>query len=322
MDHDRPVMPSATHEALVELIRRRPTLTEELTRDLLDSPQPPLPHIQIGDTTLTDPPAPAERKADLVLLLSDTPGGTPRRAVVVEVQLAIDPEKRWSWPSYVVAVHARHRCDVMLVVVTPRASVAGWARKPLLLGPPNGAIQPVVIGPASVPVIKDQAEALQAPELAVLSAIMHGKSKGGEDIAKAALAAASVLDDRAANLYTDIILLSLRASARAVIEELMGNGTYQYQSDFAKRYYGQGRAEGEALGRAEGEALGRAEGEALGRAAGEALGRALLALLDARRIAVPPQVRDRVLGCTDVPTLDEWIVRAATANAIADVITD
>ncbi len=94
----------------------------------------------------------------------------------------------------------------------------------------------------------------------------------------------------------------------------MGNGTYQYQSDFAKRYYGQGRAEGEALG--------RAEGEALGRAAGEALGRALLALLDARRIAVPPQVRDRVLGCTDVPTLDEWIVRAATANAIADVITD
>jgi hypothetical protein len=307
MDHDRPVMPSATHEALVELIRRRPTLTEELTRDLLDSPQPPLPHIQIGDTTLTDP-APAERKADLVLLLSDTPGGTPRRAVVVEVQLAIDPEKRWSWPSYVVAVHARHRCDVMLVVVTPRASVAGWARKPLLLGPPNGAIQPVVIGPASVPVIKDQAEALQAPELAVLSAIMHGKSKGGEDIAKAALAAASVLDDRAANLYTDIILLSLRASARAVIEELMGNGTYQYQSDFAKRYYGQGRAEGEALGRAEGEALG--------------LARALLAMLHARRIAVPPPVRDRVFACTDVPTLNEWVVRAATANAIADVIRD
>jgi hypothetical protein len=269
MDHSDPAMPSATHEALVELFRRRPTLTEELLRDVLGTPVRALHHVQVGDTTLTEA-RPAERTADLVLLLSDAPSDPPRRAIVVEVQLAIDPEKRWSWWSYVAAVHTRHRCDVMLVVVTPRAAVAAWARQPLSLGQSNGAIHPFVIGPAEVPVIKGEAEAIHSPELAVLSAIMHGKSDDGEDIARAALTAASGLDDLTAALYTDIILLSLRASARAIIEELMANGTYQYQSDFAKRYVAQGRAEGEAQGRAEGEAQGRAEGEAQGRAEGEA----------------------------------------------------
>jgi flagellar biosynthesis/type III secretory pathway protein FliH len=141
---------------------------------------------------------------------------------------------------------------------------------------------------------------------------MHGKSDDGADVARAAITGASRLDDQTATLYTDIILLSLRASARAIIEELMANGTYEYQSDFAKRYVAQGKA----LGRAEGEALGRAEGEALG------LARALLAMLKARRIAVPDPLRKRVLACTDVATLDAWIVQAATATAIADVIPE
>jgi hypothetical protein len=311
MGHDHPIMPSATHEALVQLFRRRPTLTEELLRGIPGAALPPLDHVQLGDTTLTEA-RPAERTADLVLLLSDSPSGPPRRAIVVEVQLAIDPDKRWSWWSYVASVHTRHRCDVMLVVVTPRASVAAWARQPLSLGHPNGAIHPVVIGPSLVPIIKDTADAVRAPELAVLSAIMHGRSDDGADVARAAITAASRLDDRTANLYTDIILLSLRASARAIIEELMANGTYEYQSDFAKRYVAQGRAEGKA----EGEAHGRAEGEARG------LARALLAMLKARRIAVPAALGKRILACTDVATLDAWIVQAATATAIADVIPE
>jgi hypothetical protein len=63
--------------------------------------------------------------------------------------------------------------------------------------------------------------------------------------------------------------------------------TYEYQSDFAKRYV----AQGEARGRAEGEARGRAEGEARGRAEGEARG--VLTVLAARGIAVPDDVRAR-----------------------------
>ena len=88
----------------------------------------------------------------------------------------------------------------------------------------------------------------------------------------------------------------------------MANGTYEYQSDFAKRYMAQGRTEGVAQGRAEGEAHGRADG--------------VLRVLTARGIDVPPVVRERVLACTDIATLDAWLVRAVTANAASDVIID
>lgn len=73
--------------------------------------------------------------------------------------------------------------------------------------------------------------------------------------------------------------------------------TYEYQSDFARRYYGQGRAEG------------RAEGEAT----------ALLAFLAARGIEVPSDARARITGCTDLARLDSWIRRAATATTIQDL---
>jgi Uma2 family endonuclease len=67
----------------------------------------------------------------------------------------------------------------------------------------------------------------------------------------------------------------------------------------------EGRAEGEAKGRAEGEAKGRAE--------------ALLAVLGARGMLVSEPLRSRIDACTDVPTLDRWIARAATAASVADV---
>jgi predicted transposase YdaD len=102
----------------------------------------------------------------------------------------------------------------------------------------------------------------------------------------------------------------LHAAARAILEDLMANGTYQYQSDFAKRYVAQGEAHGRAEGRAEGEAKGKAEGRA----------QAILAVLEARGIEVPELVRHRVLGCTDVSILDVWIARAVTANAASDVV--
>jgi hypothetical protein len=91
--------------------------------------------------------------------------------------------------------------------------------------------------------------------------------------------------------------------------------TYQYQSDFARRYV----AEGEAVGRAEGEAVGRAEGEAVGRAEGEAT--ALLTVLSARGIEVPASARERITACTDTELLTTWIRRAATADSLDDILT-
>jgi hypothetical protein len=47
---------------------------------------------------------------------------------------------------------------------------------------------------------------------------------------------------------------------------------------------------------------------------------AILAFLDARGISVSADARTRIETCKDVPTLDRWIVRAATASSAEEVI--
>jgi hypothetical protein len=126
----------------------------------------------------------------------------------------------------------------------------------------------------------------------------HGHEPDAILIAQAALGAARGLEDERAKLYADLVLLSVDHAARAILEVLMASGTYEYQSDFARRYVAQGRAEGEAQGRA----------------------KALLGVLTARGIAVPDDVRARISGCTDLDVLDRWLASAATAMAISDVV--
>jgi len=77
----------------------------------------------------------------------------------------------------------------------------------------------------------------------------------------------------------------------------MAGGTYEFQSDFAKKHQAKGRAEGEAKG----EAKGRAE--------------ALFAVLQARGFRVSDEVRARVLACIDVAQLDAWVRKAVTVNS-------
>jgi hypothetical protein len=46
---------------------------------------------------------PAEYRADVLVVLLD--GDIPVRVIIVEVQLAVDPRKRRSWPAYVSVAH-------------------------------------------------------------------------------------------------------------------------------------------------------------------------------------------------------------------------
>ena len=52
------------------------------------------------------------------------------------------------------------------------------------------------------------------------------------------------LDDERARFYGDIVLNSLNEAARRALEAMMKG--YEYQSDFAKKYVAQGRAEARA----------------------------------------------------------------------------
>lgn len=64
------------------------------------------------------------------------------------------------------------------------------------------------------------------------------------EVAVAALAgSAGVEDTKRKTLYVDLVLFSLGEAARRAFEALMLKN-YQYQSDFARKYFAEGRAEG------------------------------------------------------------------------------
>src|SRR4029079_13579959 len=96
---------------------------------------------------------------------------------------------------------------------TPDEKVARWASRPIRIGP-GSFVQPLVIGPNAVPVVRKAAEANAAPELAVLSAVAHGRGdvKTAVDVALTALRASGAAADF--DLYYDCIVAALSPAAR------------------------------------------------------------------------------------------------------------
>jgi thioredoxin-like negative regulator of GroEL len=88
--------------------------------------------------------------------------------------------------------------------------------------------------------------------------------------------------------------MPLSEAARRSLEAMMKG--YEYQTDFAKKYVAQGRAE-EAV-------------------------RNLLAVLRARGIAVPDAVRERILAEKEPERLERWLEKAVVAASIAAVMDE
>ena len=76
----------------------------------------------------------------------------------------------------------------------------------------------------------------------------------------------------------------------------------------------QGRQQGLAQGLEQGLERGREEGLARGRA------ESILRILSLRGIHVEEGVRQRILDCTDVDTLDSWFDRALQATTLSEVL--
>jgi hypothetical protein len=234
--------------------------------------------------------------------------------VVVEVQLRVAARKRQTWPAYVATLHARLGCPAMLLVVCPDPAVATWCAQPIVITDPGLVLTPVVLGPRQVPVVTDVETARRHPELTVLSALAHGGRADPSPVFRALLAAIDVMDHDHADLYTDLVFTALPAAARAWMEDFMTTAAYRHESEFARRLGSRFKAEGVAEGKAEGKAEGIAEGKAEGEAS------ALLAILDARHVQVPDDIRADLMACTDTAQLEAWIRRAATADKIQDVL--
>jgi hypothetical protein len=298
-------MPSMVHEILVDLFKSRPSLSAEILAEALGVSLPPYTQARLASTDLTEM-QPAEYRADAVVALLDH--DIPVRVIIVEVQLTVDPRKRFSWPAYVTVSRAIHGCPADLLVVAPDPTVAGWCAEPIEIGVRGFVLRPPVLRRTAVPVVTELEEAARRPELGVLSAMAHGGTEEGATIAAAVLPAIRELDDEKAKFYFDLVYNSLDEKGRQrALEEMMVKG-YEYQSDFAKRYVAQGRAEGRTEGRTEGRVEGRAE--------------ALLTLLRVRGIAVPDAVRERILAQKDPERLERWLEKAAFASSVAAVIDE
>jgi hypothetical protein len=287
-------VPSFLHELLADLFRERPTLALELLRTgagiRLEGAT-----VERGSIDLSQV-VPTEYRADAVTVLRD-PAGRAIAVVVAEVQLREDEDKRRTWPVYVTAARAGYRCPATLLVLAPDPAIARWASQPIDLGHPGFVLHPVVIGYRQVPRICDAAEARGAPELAVLSVMAHRDL----ETAEAAEAGLAGLPEEKQELYWDVITACLPDSVRCAMEARMIKG-YEYQSEFARKYYFQGiekgREEGREAGREEGREAGRQAGREEGREAGreEGLRRAIVALVCARLPELEGELEGRLRG--------------------------
>jgi hypothetical protein len=308
-------MPSTLHEALVLLFRESPRLAPMLLARVLGIELPADADIQVTSAEFADLDPP-EYRADVVLRIPDENDRDhrTREVFIVEVQLDDDQLKHFTWPQYVMAARTRFRCRATLVVVTVDERVARWCAQPIELDLARNVFRPVVIGPAAIPFVTDEAQARTWPELAVLSVIAHGHEPGSEVIGVAALAACNALDNPASSLYADLIYANLNEIARAALEAIMQHQNYTYQSDFAKKYVAEGMEEGRKEGQKEGRKEGRKEGIEIGYR--ETLGK----LLQQRFGALPPDAVAR-LDEADAETLSTWIGRVLTAASLADVFS-
>jgi Domain of unknown function (DUF4351) len=140
-------------------------------------------------------------------------------------------------------LRARLRCPVCLLVLAADEAVARWASKPVELGGGNRFV-PWVLRPSAVPEITDIEHAKEYPELAVLSVIAHAEDTDTEkvtQIGRVATAATRELDPERSTFYYDLIQHYLPEAARQALQS-MDISKYQYKSEFARRYFGQGKA--------------------------------------------------------------------------------
>ncbi|WP_437576103.1 hypothetical protein [Sorangium sp. So ce887] len=289
-------MPSVTHEALVELFKNRPTLAAEMLQDALGQPVPAFTEARVESSDLTEV-MPSDRRADVIVVLLVGEQQRPAMAIVVEVQLGVDPDKPYVWPVYVTQSRARHRCPTRLLVVTIDAAMARWCSRPIDTGHPGWMLTPLVLGPEGVPVVTDAEQAKEAPEVVVLSAMAHGQGEAAEAIGVAFLAAAAGLDQERRDLYADVVLSSLNAAARRTLEAMMKSG-YEFQSEFARSYVAKGRQEGSV----------------------ETKAHDVLAVLEARGLEVPAEVRERILASTDLAELEGLLRRAAVVSNTSELL--
>lgn len=103
----RDVSVTFDHDILVDFFRHQPRLAAELLRRCADR------DLQADDVELVSidlsQVVPIEYRADALVVLRDA-NGKASHAIVVEVQLAREQRKRYTWPVYLAVTRAQLEC--------------------------------------------------------------------------------------------------------------------------------------------------------------------------------------------------------------------
>ena len=283
-------MPSIRHEAPLELLRRDPQLAAVLLRGLgVAVPARAAAVMAPSDLSVS---VPAELRADAVVVLSGADGA--RLAVVVEVQLRYDQDKRYSWPAYLTQIRAAQHCPAVLLVICPRTGTAARCRAPIRTGHPGFDLEPLVVDAATIP--DSGGPGLhEHPELVVLAVLTGALDLDQDSSRRLVLTRLAGLDEGRLKTYTVFVLNAASEAARQALEALMS--TAPFKNDFVDRLLAEGEAKGEARGEA----------------------KMILSILAVRGLEVSAEIRERVLSCTDISQLEAWGRRAVTEDTVDEV---
>lgn len=273
------------------MFRQRPSLAAELLTNLFDLEVPAWNHVRLDSCDLPEL-KPTEYRADTAITLLC--GQEAALAVIVEIQNKRDLDKRRTWPVYLTNLHARLRCPTVLIVIST-AGNAKWCATPINIGHPGWVLRPLVLGPDRVPLITNVSDAIANRELSLLSVLVHGESPERDKVFDSFLRSLDTVDQKQVDSYLDLILAELPKTAQRLVEKLMM--TYEYRSDFARRHFARGRAEGLADARRE----------------------SVLTVLATRGIEITPEARERITSCTDLDRLQTWVERAVKAHTPEDL---
>ncbi|WP_459799221.1 hypothetical protein [Herbidospora sp. RD11066] len=282
--------PTTEHELWLDLFTNNPRLAPDLLEETFGVYLPRYEEARVESPVMNES-VPVELRADHVIVLRDK--GRPVLACVVEMQRKHDPRKRLAWPKYVVGAFARHDCPTILLVMWPHAEGAERIATPIVIGP-SSMVTPHVIGLSALPVVTDEARAIANPELAALSALAHADGPHREKVLAAAGAGIRAFRKKMgkeAQNYTDYLSVALSEDASELWRKLMGVGTYEYQSDWARGYVAMGEA------------------------------KAVLAILANRQLTVTEEVRDRILSCVDPELTEAWLDRAFEVDSAEELLT-
>lgn len=230
--------------------------------------------------------------ADNVVLLRK--GDSNRLGLIIEVQREKDKRKLFSWPAYQVNLRHRINAPVVLIVVCPNPTVAAWAAEPIETGQPGSDFRMQVLSPTNYPKLFENSKSGELAERMVLGTLIHEKSDDIKRLLIAAEAELAPLSEETARRYTEYMLGLLSEHPRMILEALMQQETYPYQSKLL----------------ADRETRGEIRGESS----------ALLSVIEVRGLALTENERRVIENCNDLARLKTWVKKSVTAPSVADII--